>query len=252
VGVSSGAIISLLYMLGYTLDEIERLSLQLDFTSFAPSFEPDMLLSLYTSWGLDTGATAERFIRSLFTTKGLSPESSFADLYKKGIRFRCYATEIQTAKIKEFSYKETPTTQVAFAIRASISLPVIFTPVRDSNGRMYVDGGIIHNTPFAFLSQEEIKYSLGIHFDTSTSSIGDVSMLDACKSLYTSMTRLRNESLLKKYRDYLIYVPMLGELPIRDSYSFEYKNHLIKIGERACKAFLKERPLRRPRRFSAM
>jgi len=252
VGVSAGAIISLLYVLGYTLDEMERLCLQLDFTSFAPSFQPDMLLSLYTSWGLDTGATAERFIRSLFTTKGLSPECSFADLYKKGIRFRCYATEIQTAKIKEFSYKETPTTQVAFAIRASISVPVIFTPLRDSSGHMYVDGGIIHNTPIAFLSQEEIKYSLGIHFDTSTSSIGDVSILEACKSLYTSITRLRNETLLKQYKDSIIYVPMFGEIPIRDSYSLEYKNSLLKLGERACNAFLKQRPPRRPRRFSAM
>lgn len=252
IGISAGAIISLLYLLGYTLDEIERLSLELDFTCFAPCFEPNMLVSLYTSWGLDTGNTAERFLRSLFTTKGISPDCTFADLNKRGIRFRCYATEIQTAHIKEFSFKQTPTTSVVFAIRASISIPIVFTPVKDSNGNMYMDGGIVHNTPLIFLQESEIKDTLCIYFDTSHKAMGDVSILDACKCVYTSITRIRNEYLLKKYKKYIIYVPMMGELAVRDSYSLEYKHSIIKIGEKACETFLKTRPIHRHRRFSAM
>jgi predicted acylesterase/phospholipase RssA len=250
VGISAGAIISLLYVLGYTLDEIERLGLALDFTAFAPRFEPDMLLSLYTTWGLDTGHIAERFIRSLFTAKGMSPDSTFADLGKRGMRLRCYATEINSSSMKEFSYTETPHTQVAFAIRATISIPLLFTPVRDTNGSIYVDGGIIHNTPLPFLKSSEIIDTLCVHLDTSHIKMGDINAMDACKSLYSSLTKIRNDSLLKKYSTYIINVPLFGEIPIRDVYPLEYKNRLIKIGYAACERFLQKK-IRPPRRFSA-
>lgn len=250
VGISAGAIISLLYVLGYTLDEIERLSLALDFTAFAPRFEPDMLLSLYTTWGLDTGDIAERFIRSLFTAKGMSPDSTFANLGKRGMRLRCYATEIKTATMKEFSYTETPDIPVTFAIRATISIPVLFTPVRDSDGSIYMDGGIIHNTPLPFLKSSEIIDTLCVHLDTSHKNMGDITAMDACKSLYSSLTKIRNDSLVKKYSTYIINVPVYGEMPIRDVYPLEYKNRLIKIGYAACETFLKKK-VRPPRRFSA-
>jgi predicted acylesterase/phospholipase RssA len=250
VGISAGTIISLLYVLGYTLDEIERLSLSLDFTSFFPQFDPNMLLTLYTTWGLDTGAVAERFIRSLFTTKGISPDITFAELAKQGMKLRCYATEIQTANIKEFSASKTPTVSIAFAIRASISLPVIFTPVRDVKA-MYMDGGIIHNTPLPFLTEAEIRDTLCFHFDMSHTNVADMSLMDACKCIYTSMTKLRNDAIVQKYKENTICVPMHGELPIQDSYSLPYRNRLIQKGEDACNSFLKKGVVR-PRRFSAV
>ena len=88
-------------------------------------------------------------------------------------------------------------------------------------------------------------------FDTSHINVADMSVMDACKCIYTSMTKLRNDAMVQKYKENTICVPMHGELPIQDSYSLPYRNRLIQKGEDACNAFLKK-GIVRPRRFSAV
>jgi NTE family protein len=57
--------------------------------------------------------------------------------------------------VKEMSYEKTPDMSVAKAIRASMSLPILYTPVKDGDS-LLVDGGLLHNLPLAFLKEEEI------------------------------------------------------------------------------------------------
>jgi len=255
IGVSAGCIISLLYILGYTLAEIEKLTVSVDFTMFIPSFEPERFVSLFNEWGLDNGNMMERLISSLLSNKGLSPDITFSEFSKKyPIKLRCYATEIQTAKIKEFSVKHTPNTSILFAIRSSMSVPVLFTPPRDPlTGMIYMDGGIIHNMPIVILSPSEIKYTLCCFFDVSNRSFeksAEITGFNICKSIYSSFTVHRNTEFIKKYPENILVIPLHGYTAV----GFETKDKsrmLIDLGENTCDVFLSGRPpVRIPRRYS--
>ena len=54
IGISAGCIISLAYILGYTCDEIERLTLGINYDAFMPSFEPEILLTFFNPFFLTT------------------------------------------------------------------------------------------------------------------------------------------------------------------------------------------------------
>jgi len=255
IGVSAGCIISLLYILGYTLTEIEKLTLSIDFSIFVPSFEPERVLSFFNEWGFDKGDKVERLISSLLVNKGLTPDITFSDFAKKyPIKLRCYATEIQSAKIKEFSVKHTPNSTLLFAIRSSMSVPMLFTPPRDPlTGMLYMDGGIIHNMPIVILSPSEIKHTLCCFFDVTHTCLenpAEITGFDICKSIYSSFTSHRNNAFIKKYPENILVLPLYGYTAV----GFETKEisrKLITIGENICDIFLSGRPsVRIPRRYS--
>jgi NTE family protein len=56
------------------------------------------------------------------------------------------ATEQDTRKLKVFNSKNTPDIEVALACRASASFPIVFKETK-INGKNYIDGGFVNNTP---------------------------------------------------------------------------------------------------------
>ena len=64
------------------------------------------------------------------------------DYDRMPIPFRCVATDLNTLQPVTFSIGPLPQ-----AVRASISIPGVFSPVQGSNGHYLVDGGILDNLP---------------------------------------------------------------------------------------------------------
>jgi len=65
------------------------------------------------------------------------------------IPFRCVATDLNTLESVTFASGPLPQ-----AVRASISIPGVFTPVQDRNGHYLVDGGILDNLPTDVLKHD--------------------------------------------------------------------------------------------------
>jgi len=59
---------------------------------------------------------------------------------------RIVATDLLACEAKIWGTEETPNDSVAFAVRASCSIPVVFQPVVQGNNR-FVDGGLLSNLP---------------------------------------------------------------------------------------------------------
>ena len=116
-GTSIGAIIGALYAAGYSVDEIEDLFCMMKWT--------DLL----------RGKRMEEKFDELLSDRGVY---NFKDLK---IPFRCVAVNVNTGKDEVFAKGE-----VYKAIRASMSIPPVYTPV-EVNGEEYVDGGFINNLP---------------------------------------------------------------------------------------------------------
>lgn len=157
-GTSMGAVVGGLYAAGYSVAELERLATQLDWQQ-ALSDEPpredipfrrkqddrDFLVkqklsfrddgSLGLPLGVLQGQNLAVLLEKLFARVG---ESDFDQL---PIPFRAVAADIASGEAVVFSQGH-----LALAVRASMSIPAILTPV-ELDGRLLVDGGIANNIP---------------------------------------------------------------------------------------------------------
>jgi len=143
-GTSIGAIIGGLYAVGYSTKEMENIFLSQEWQDILEGHRVDAKL------------------KSLFDNRGVS------EFGETQIPFRCVAAE-------ENSFKEVVLSSgsIVKAIRASMSIPEIYEPVKWGN-KYLVDGGVINNLPvdvvrnmgadivIAVDLQQEDGFSIGI------------------------------------------------------------------------------------------
>ncbi len=77
------------------------------------------------------------------------------------IPFRCVATDLTTAKAVVFDHGS-----IAQAMRATMSLPGIFAPVREGDN-IYVDGGLLGNLPTDVVRNMGADVVIAIHLETA-------------------------------------------------------------------------------------
>jgi NTE family protein len=73
--------------------------------------------------------------------------------------FRCVATDLVTGKPKVFD-----SGSLSQALRATMSLPGIFSPVRD-DGQLYVDGGLLENLPVDVVRKMGADIVIAVHLE---------------------------------------------------------------------------------------
>ncbi len=89
------------------------------------------------------------------------------------IPFRCVATDLVTGKPRVFA--DGP---LAEALRATMSLPGLFNPVR-SSAHVYADGGMVDNLPTDVVRQMGADVVIGVHLREKEVEAGDIqSMFD--------------------------------------------------------------------------
>ena len=157
-GTSMGAIIGALFSLGLSPEEIEARILGVDWNELF-SDPPDRLQRTYRRKQDDR----ENFLpvefgftsSTLLTNRGLIAGQKFSfafpepDLYTSGYRgfdhlaypFRAVATDLHTGEMVVMDEGN-----LMQAVRASMSIPGLFPPVR-RQGRHLIDGGVINNLP---------------------------------------------------------------------------------------------------------
>ena len=249
-GISAGAFFAILYVLEYTVEQMERLATEMDFSSLG-TIDPEDILLFPLTFGLNSGEGIERLIASILKQKGFSADVTLAQLDQAvNTKFRCYATELQTTKIKEMSARATPDMKVITAVRASMSFPLMFSPVKDGDA-LLVDGGLLHNMPLVFLTEEEIQETLCVFFAVKPRVVSEAveEVLDFVKYLYEAAIDMRNRPYLKKYRDRLIIVNTDDFNGLNFSETKDKRAGLIDMAYKTTDEFLAYR--RRPgRRFS--
>jgi predicted acylesterase/phospholipase RssA len=251
-GVSAGALFSLLYIIGYSLNEMEKIAIEFDF-SMLQSIDLDLAFDFVSTMGVDSGERLERFVGSVLKTKGLSPNITFEELAKErpSIKLRCYATDVEKGEYREFNSSLTPKLMVRTALRASMSLPFLYTPVKDpETGRLLMDGSILHNLPLAFLSEHEKENTLAILFVTKSSkSSHDV--FSIFQNVYDSLLLMRNKIFVEKYKDKILCVPTDDFSGLKYEKTHEEKKKFIESAQKATHEFLFKKRKGPLRRYSA-
>ena len=102
-------------------------------------------------------------------TLAYSNVKSFDDL---PIPFRCVSTDLIAKKAPVFSEFG----PIAFAMRSSMSLPVIFDPVRDGDS-LYVDGALVDNLPTDLVRDMGPDVVIAIHLQVAPATASDIRSL---------------------------------------------------------------------------
>jgi NTE family protein len=90
---------------------------------------------------------------------------SFDDL---PIPFRCVATDLVSGKEQVFGDGSLPR-----ALRATMSIPGLFSPVRDGE-KVYVDGGLVGNLPTDVVRQMGADIVIAVHLETAPAKPEDI------------------------------------------------------------------------------
>ena len=142
-GSSAGSMICLFLNIGYTLKELRDIYFQLDFAIYS-NVQIDNMLNLY---GFDNGNKFINLVKSFIINKGYDPDMSFKILYELTHQeLYITGTNIIKEKPEYFSYISTPDMKIIDAIRASISIPLCYSPV-NINNNIYIDGSTLAPYP---------------------------------------------------------------------------------------------------------
>jgi NTE family protein len=140
-GTSIGALVGAVYAAG-NIDTLEEVVLELDWKQIAYFFDV-----VFPKSGLIDGKKVADFFRSHVQEKNIE------DL---ALPFRAVSTDLTTGR--EVVMKQG---DIIEAVRASISVPGIFTPVK-RNGAILVDGGVVNPVPVSVVREMGADFVIAV------------------------------------------------------------------------------------------
>ena len=155
-GTSMGAVMGSLYAIGYTGNEIENIARNTDWNRMLSNQTDLRSLSMeekeeYGKYSIELPFEKRKFRLPsgaldpqelwLKLSELYFPVHNIKDFTKLKIPFKCLATDIESAEPVVLDSGE-----LLQAIRASIAIPGLFSPV-EMGGRKLVDGGVVRNLP---------------------------------------------------------------------------------------------------------
>jgi hypothetical protein len=253
-GTSIGALISVLILIGMTPMEIYDIFI-VNFDSSLFSFED--IASFFSTFGMESCNYFMAKIVDIFVEKGVHPLMTFQELaqkYKK--RLIVTGTNTCCQKCDYFSDDTFPDMQVLTAIRISISLPIIFSPVL-FNECLYVDGFVIDNYPIEYTIKNYISHFhdnskckkrfnvleasslpiIGCYVINSVNTIPAIDFESFVFNLF--MCAKRKE---KQKNDYTITVDS-HESAVNFDITIDEKKNLFNLGYNKCDTYLKEKKI---------
>lgn len=145
-GASAGALVGGAYAAGLTITQLEQLATRFRWRHTS-RFS-------FSRLGLQSNAAMEKFLRTHL------PVTRFEELK---IPFAALAMDLQKGTAVIFRDEG----DLPFAIRASTCIPAFYVPVRDENGRLLVDGGLVASLPIGHVRQlgADIVIASDVNFD---------------------------------------------------------------------------------------
>ncbi len=241
VGTSMGAIIGGLYASGMSADELEREILGVDWSGMFQSRPPrqalphrqkeeDFEFSPVLQVGfrdgefrLPQGAVSSNALELLLRRYTLHTRH-LPDFDSLPIPFRAVATDMETGQAVVLDQGD-----LAAALRASMSVPGVFTPL-EWNGRILGDGGLVNNLPVDVARELGADAVLAVNIGTPLAgrdSLGSV--IGVSLQMINILTEQNVQRSLQQLtpRD-LLLTPPLGDLTAAD---FSQARQLLTLGQ---------------------
>jgi NTE family protein len=241
-GTSMGSIIGGLYSIGYTAEEISDLIEITDWSTILTNEIPSnqviirrkheynrFLLQMPVYDGkieLPSGLIEGQKLSQLFSELTWR-QAGVEDFHDFPIPYTCIATDILKGEMVELNSGD-----LSSAMRSSMAIPSVFTPVLRDSGRILVDGGVVRNFPV----QEAIDMGADIIIGVYVGFEREMSP-EELRSLTSIMTRT---SLLAGAQDVESQIPYVDYLIVPDlgkygASSFSDGVAIMDLGEEAAR-----------------
>ena len=236
-GSSVGAVFAALYAVGYTVAEIKDIFFDVNFSLFRDLnidiFSNDISFSkgeVFYEWLRDK--IGEKFYGKNYD-KEISPKVKFKDL---SINLNILTLDFNTSTPFLFSKEQTPDEEIAFAVRASASLPGLMKPVHYNN-LLLVDGDLSKSWPafklYPNLSNDENRL-IEFRLEGSRVSSEIKNPFDYTNSIISTVWYLSTENIYESFAqndkyDYVV-IDSKDIILFDFSISKDIKQNLIDIG----------------------
>ena len=195
------------------------------------AFQNPIVVGLKHGLSLPAGLNAGQQISMLIDHETLpySESESFNDL---PVPFRCVATELVSGNEEVFSNGS-----LQLALRATMSIPGVFSPVRDGE-KIYVDGGLVGNLPTDVVRGMGADIVIAVHLDVAPANPKDI------QSLFSVLGRSIDVVVHENELRGLAAADLIVNVDLRDYNSTDYDKSKAIIGLGVKAAEQKQRILR--------
>ncbi len=220
-GTSMGSIIGGLYSIGYSADELLELVSTTDWDKMLSNQIPlnHVVMEEKTDYGrylielpikngkinLPSGVIEGQKLSMLFS--GLTWQTAGIESFDNfPIPFRCVGVDIISGEIIEFKDGDLTT-----AMRASMAIPSIFSPVLIDSTKLVVDGGVLRNFPVQEAINMGADIIIGLYSGFKDEvSVDDLVSLTSVLSRTTLLVGVVDSKNQAKLTDYLITPDLSG------------------------------------------
>jgi NTE family protein len=235
-GTSMGALVGAMYAMGASPEEIRKIGNELDWSkalSGPPSFDEssfrrkedqrefpgDLELGAGKRLTLPSGINPGHNISLIFDEMTL-PYATLRNFDDLPIPFRCVATDMLEARPVVF--KSGP---LAKALRATMSIPGVFTPV-EIDGKVLADGGILNNIPTDVAKEMGADVIIAVNVGTPLGTREDIADLAGMLSQFIGVATIQSDRRHLLLADVVI-TPDLGKYTLAD---FKAVNPISDLG----------------------
>src|SRR5581483_11799429 len=186
------------------------------------AYPNSLVVGLKNGLTLPAGLNAGQEI-SLLIDRETLPYSRLASFDQLPIPFRCVATDLVSGQQVVFSQGS-----LARAMRATMSIPGLFAPVRDGD-KVYVDGGLLRNLPSDVVRKMGADVVIAVHLETAPVKPEDI------QSLFTVLGRSVDVVVHENEIRALAGADLIVNVNLRDFNSLDYPKSklIIEKGENA-------------------
>lgn len=175
IGTSSGSLIAVLCILDFSYNEIEEIILKIN-ASNLKNINSENIINFFKDYGVDDGKNFERIITIILRTKVKNENITFKELYElTHKKLIITATCVNTMDIEYFDHETTPDISIKKVLLMSISIPLIFKPIKLDN-KYYVDGGLISHYPIDFFKDEKDE-TIGVLVTSSLNKFMEINSI---------------------------------------------------------------------------
>lgn len=232
-GTSIGIFIAFCLVSGYSSKELLDELFQYDFSKIKDiDFD-----NMFTNKSILKGNELTLFFKTILK-KQISLETTLIELYHQ-TKTECIATTccLNTSSVEYISYKTHPDLTVLKCIQMSTAIPGILPPIVYMD-KLYIDGGIIDNTPLSVLS----KNAWGIKTKSNEKKMICTNNISFVQYFKTIMKLIYNTKTKQAYTQENIINIDVGNVAVTAfNISIDEKYTLIRSGINGVKSFLESK-----------
>lgn len=205
IGISAGAILSLMFLLGYEPKELNKFVLEFKFDKLIDPHIDNLL----EKRGLDDGEMLKIAIEQFLIKKKYDRNITFKELFDKTNKKLVFiASNITKNELELIDHTNYPNMKIWEGILITTALPILFEPIL-YNDNYLIDGGVFDNYPIDLFVDDVNKEQtiLGINLMAHVKNIDfNLDFFNYITKLFLISHHWKNINKINKYKKYTIEI----------------------------------------------